>query len=97
MINEDKKGIKIVGSRPLENYVNSLSNLLDGEEPKALQQTSLSNLLEKENLLFSKEIEVMYDVEKSDLQTFIEQQLIPGTYEEQELLGGKYFIKVANL
>ena len=38
------------------------------EELQPKQQPSLSSLLEKEKLLFSKEIEVMYDVEQSDVE-----------------------------
>ena len=93
MVNEENKGVKIVGSRPLENYVSGLSQILNGEEPQPKQQPPLPFLLEKENLLFSKEIEVMYDVEKSDLQAFVVQQLTPGTFEEKELLGEQYFVK----
>ncbi|WP_085992963.1 DsbA family protein [Oceanobacillus senegalensis] len=93
MINEENKGVKMVGSRPLEYYVTGLSQILNGEEPKAKEQPSLSNLLGKEKLLFAKEIEVMYDVEESDLPAFIEEQLANETYEEKELLGEKYFIR----
>ncbi|MEH7180345.1 DsbA family protein [Neobacillus vireti] len=93
MINEENKGVKIVGSRPLENYVNGLSKVLNGEEPTPKQQSSLSDLLATEKLLFSKEIEVMYDLEQSELQAFIEKELTLSTYEENEVLGEKYFVK----
>ena len=93
MVNEENKGVKIVGSRPLENYVTGLSQALNGEEPKPKQQPSLSDLLATEKLLFSKEIEVMYDVEQSDLHSFVERELTPGIYKEMEVLGEKYFVK----
>ncbi|SDN34805.1 DsbA family protein [Bacillus sp. OK048] len=93
MINEENKGVKIVGSRPLENYVNGLSKVLNEEEPKPMQQPSLSNLLATEKLLFSKEIEVMYDVEQSGLQAFVEKELTAGTFEVNEVLGEKYLVK----
>jgi putative protein-disulfide isomerase len=92
MVNAQNKGVKIVGSRPLENYVKGLSQALNGEKPTPKQQPSLSNLLATEKLLFSKEIEVMYDIEKSDLQVFVENELTPGSYEEKTLLGEKYFV-----
>ncbi|WP_162990439.1 hypothetical protein [Mesobacillus foraminis] len=44
-------------------------------QPK--QRQSQSNFLEKDKLLFSKEIEVMYDVKKSELDAFIEKELPP--------------------
>lgn len=92
LLNEENKGVKIVGSRPLENYVKGLSQVLNGEELKPIQQPSLSDLLAAEKLLFSKEIEVMYDLEKSDLQVFVEKELTAGTYEVNEVLGEKYLV-----
>ncbi|MFT4415465.1 DsbA family protein [Fredinandcohnia humi] len=92
MVNEENKGVKIVGSRSLETYVSGLSKVLNGEEPKPKHQPSLFSLLAKEKLLFSKEIEVMYDVEKNELEGFIKKQLTPGTYEEKELLGEHYYV-----
>ncbi|WP_084380747.1 DsbA family protein [Sutcliffiella cohnii] len=90
MVNEEDKGVKMVGSRALEYYVSGLEQVLK-EEPKRNEQPSLSSLLEKEKLLFAKEIEVMYDVEQSDLQAFIKAQLAVGSFEEKELLGEKYY------
>jgi predicted DsbA family dithiol-disulfide isomerase len=92
MVNEENKGVKMVGSRPLEYYVSGLSQI-SKEEPEAKEQPSLSTLLEKEKLLFAKEIEVMYDVDKSGLSAFVEKQLTPGDFEEKELLGEKYVTK----
>lgn len=91
MINEEKKGLKIVGSRPFESYVEGLKQILSTEEIQPKQQPSLSNLLEKEKLLFSKEIEVMYDIEKSEIDAFIEKELSPSCYQVKELLGESYF------
>jgi predicted DsbA family dithiol-disulfide isomerase len=92
MVNEENKGVKMVGSRPLEYYVSGLSQILN-EKPKAKEQPSLSTLLGKEKLLFAKEIEVMYDVRESGLLAFVEKQLSLGEYEKKELLGEKYLTK----
>ncbi|WNS76141.1 DsbA family protein [Bacillus sp. DTU_2020_1000418_1_SI_GHA_SEK_038] len=91
MINEENKGVKIVGGRPFEYYVDGLKKALNVEELQPKQQPALSTLLEKEKLLFSKEIEVMYDVEKSAINTFIEKELTPGSFQVKELLGELYF------
>ncbi|WP_442604128.1 DsbA family protein [Paenibacillus sp. KN14-4R] len=91
MVNRENKGVKIVGSRPFESYVEGLQQILETEEIQPKQQPSLSNLLEKEKLLFSKEIEVMYDIEKSEIHTFVEKELPPGSYQVKELLGESYF------
>lgn len=91
MINEENKGLKIVGNRPLEYYVDGLRQVLNIEELQPKQQPSLSSLLEKEKLLFSKEIEVMYDIEKSNIHTFIEKELSVNCYQAKEILEEAYF------
>ncbi|KKK36237.1 dithiol-disulfide isomerase [Mesobacillus campisalis] len=92
MINEENKGVKIVGGRPFEYYVNGLKQVLDKEDLQPRQQPSLSSLLEKEKLLFSKEIEVMYDLEQSEVKGFIEKELYLDEYHMKEILGEKYII-----
>lgn len=94
MINQENKGVKIVGGRPFDYYVEGLKQVLNVEDLQPKQQPSLSNLLDKEKLLFSKEIEVMYDVEQSDINNFIEEELSPGSYQAKEILGEAYFTKV---
>ena len=91
MVNEDNKGVKLVGGRPFESYVNGLKQVLNEEELQAKPQPALSQLLEKEQLLFSKEIEVMYDVEPAEINAFIEKELAPGHYQAHEILGESYF------
>lgn len=91
MINEENKGVKIVGGRPLEYYVDGLKQVLNLEEVQPKQQPVLSTLLEKEELLFSKEIEEMYDIEQSDVISFIEKELSPDQYQMKEMLGESYF------
>ena len=91
MTNAENKGVKIVGARPLENYVDGLKKVLNLEQLQTKPLPSLSILLEKEKLLFSKEIEVMYDVEPSDVKSFIEQELSTERYQVNEILGELYF------
>ncbi|WP_316572557.1 DsbA family protein [Neobacillus sp. YIM B06451] len=92
MINEENKGVKIVGGRPFEYYVDGLKQVLNLEELQPKQQPFLSDLLEEEKLLFSKEIEVMYDIEQSAVNSFIEKELTPATYEAKEVLGETYIV-----
>jgi putative protein-disulfide isomerase len=93
MINEENKGVKIVGGRPFESYVDGLKQVLNMEELQPKQLPSLSSLLEKEKLLFSKEIEVMYDLEQSDINAFVEQELSQDSYQKKEIQGESYFTK----
>ncbi|WP_042149897.1 DsbA family protein [Paucisalibacillus sp. EB02] len=94
MVDEDNKGVKIVGGRPFEYYVSGLAQALD-DTPEPKKQPSLSELLKEEKLLFAKEIEVMYDVEPPKLSNYVEEHLTNGTYEEKELLGEKYFVNLS--
>lgn len=90
MMNEENKGVKIVGGRPFEYYVEGLKQVLNKEELQPKQQPPLSALLEREKLLFSKEIEVMYDVEKSEVNSFIKKELSREGYNSHEILGETY-------
>ena len=94
MANEENKGLKIVGSRPLEYYVSALEQILNEEELQPKKQPALSQLLEQEKLLFSKEIEVMYDLDQSDIHSFVEKELSPNTYQKKEILGESYFTTI---
>jgi putative protein-disulfide isomerase len=42
MVNEENKGVKIVGARPLEYYVSGLTQVLNEEEPKPRELPNLS-------------------------------------------------------
>lgn len=90
MINEENKGVRIVGGRPFEYYVDGLKQVIDTENVHPKQQPPLSNLLTKEKLLFSKEIEIMYNIASTDFKTFIEKELQPDSYESKEILGETY-------
>lgn len=89
MVNEENKGVKIVGGRPFDYYVSGLTKLL-GEEPTAKQVPSLPSLLEKEKMLFAKEIEVMYNLEEPELDAFVKNELKDNEYDENEFLGETY-------
>ena len=91
MINAENKGLKIVGGRPLESYVDGLKKVLDVDTLQPKPQPALSSLLEKERLLFSKELEVMYDVEQSNVASYVEKELSPNPYQAKEILGETYF------
>ncbi|MGI2294683.1 DsbA family oxidoreductase [Paenibacillus sp. GXUN7292] len=90
MVNEDKKGVKIVGAQTLEHYAAALEQVL-GEKPAAEPMPALASLLQEEKLLFSKEIETAYDIDRDEVQTYAEQQLAGLPYKKQELLGELYY------
>ncbi len=92
MINEANKGVKIVGSRPLDIYVQGLQQVL-GKELQPKELPSLTSLLEKEELLFSKEIEEMYDLDQASVTNFLKENLATDAYTFKEILGENYIIK----
>ncbi|MBG9455614.1 dithiol-disulfide isomerase [Lysinibacillus sphaericus] len=92
MLNEENKGVKIVGSRTLESYIAGLKQVLNLDELQPKSQPALFSLLQKEKLLFSKEIEVMYDIEQKDIHKFVENELLPTDYDAKEILGETYFV-----
>ncbi|MGE8080204.1 DsbA family protein [Peribacillus loiseleuriae] len=92
MVNSENKGVKIVGARPLEFYVNGLEQVL-ANKPQAQPVPELTKVLEKEGLLFSKEIEVLYNVEQSEVNSFLQTTLSEVDYETKEILGEVYIEK----
>lgn len=95
MVNEKNKGVKIVGARPFEYYVKGLEQVLESPEPLKTQSLpALKNLLTKEGLLFSREIEEMYELEQTEVNSFLEDQLISGEYQRKEILGEGYIEKI---
>lgn len=95
MVNEENKGIKIVGARSIEEYVKGLQEVLStSEEIKAQPPRPLKKILGNESLLFSKEIEEMYGLEKHEVKEFIKKELPTETYEVKEILDELYIKKV---
>ncbi|WP_233711177.1 DsbA family protein [Lederbergia citrisecunda] len=93
MANDENKGVKIVGARPLDYYLKGLQQTISAEEIKPNPLPSLSDLLEKEALLFSKEIEVMYDLSQDEVNSFIQKELSTTQYQLKEALGEYYIEK----
>lgn len=91
LVNEANEGVKIVGGRPYEYFVAGLKQVL-GEEPEAKDPKAVGEFLQEEKLLFSKEIEEIYDVDKDELTAFLEKELSPNQYEVKEVLGEQYVI-----
>lgn len=93
MVNEEKQGVKIVGSRSFDFYVEGLKQVMGKENLEPTKSSSLSNLLDEKKLLFSKEIEVMYELEQANVIEFIEKELAAERFEVKEILGESYVVK----
>ncbi|WP_053364803.1 DsbA family protein [Bacillus sp. FJAT-27245] len=91
MVNEEKKGVKLVGARSFEDYVNGLKQVIlvtESLEPRP--QSGLSDMLKNGQRLFSKEIETMYGLHEKEVLSFVEKELNPEEYDVKEILGEKY-------
>ncbi|WP_150269717.1 DsbA family protein [Paenibacillus tepidiphilus] len=89
MVNEDNKGVKIVGARPLDCYVQALQQIIAHEiSPQA--KPRLAKLIQEERKLFSKELEVMYDIEAHAVKAFIESELPEHSYRIQTVMNELY-------
>lgn len=91
MLNEEKKGVKIVGARALEQYTEALQQMLPEENLQPKQQPNLQSLIQKEKLLFSREIEEFYVIKEQDIEAFVSKQLANTDYDTKEVLGERYF------
>lgn len=89
MVNEENKGVKIVGARALDTYIDALQKICK-EQIQAKPVPSLSKLLQHSKRLFSKEIEVMYRTPKSEVQSFIQTHLPEGQYRTQFIMNELY-------
>ena len=94
LISEENKGIKIVGNRQFEQYVDALRQVLNMKELQPKEKPSLFNFIKKEKLLFSKEIEVMYDIEQSSVNSFIKKELSYNQYRINDILGELFITSI---
>ncbi|MBM7599635.1 putative DsbA family dithiol-disulfide isomerase [Virgibacillus halotolerans] len=95
MVNEENKGVKIVGARSLQDYENGLKQVLDlKEDLQAHELPALAALFEKEDLLFSREIEELYDIQPKEVKDFIQKGLSSDHYEQKEILDESYIEKI---
>lgn len=90
LVNEERKGVKIVGARPLETYVAGLRQALLTEALQARPVPELAVMLQKEERLFSKEIEILYDLEQREVGSFVQKELPTGSYTVKHILGEVY-------
>lgn len=91
MLNEEKKGVKIVGARALDQYTEALQQMLPGENLQPKQHPGLQSLIQQEKLLFSREIEEFYAIKEQDVEAFVSEELAHTNYETKEVLGERYF------
>ncbi|MNJ52497.1 hypothetical protein D3C77_478360 [compost metagenome] len=92
MVNQDNKGVKIVGARSLADYANALEQVLEAGTPQAGALPEMAGLLQREQHLFSKEIEVMYDLQPHEVNDFLEKSLSSSDYTLSKIMGETFVV-----
>lgn len=94
MVNKENQGVRVVGARSFVDYENALKQVLQAtDEISSKKQPSLSKLFENEIRLFSKEIEVMYDLQPDEVISFVQTELPAEQFITKEVLGETFFEK----
>lgn len=88
MMNEEHRGMKIVGAQSLDTYIQGLESVL-GEKPLPAEVPALADWASGQERLFAKEIEVMYDLEPDRVEAYIAEQS-GDAYDVRYVLGELY-------
>src|SRR5699024_2382240 len=91
IVNNDNQGTKIVGARDLNVYIDTLKKLNSNEKIVSKPLPDLELYLKKQHRLFSKEIEVMYDIKQDEVPNFVKQNLNSSVYTAKNILGENYY------
>ncbi|MEJ8302968.1 DsbA family protein [Saccharibacillus sacchari] len=89
LMNEENKGVKIVGAQALDTYVKGLESVLK-QKPTPAEVPALADWFSGKEHLFAKEIEVMYDLQPDQTEAFITAQLSGRPHRVQQVLGELY-------
>lgn len=90
MVNEEQKGVRIVGARSLDQYVEALQQLLPNDKITPQPLAKADQLLQRDKVLFSRELEEYYGIDQNELDGFLQKELTPSDYEVSTILGEKY-------
>lgn len=92
LVNNQNQGLKIVGAQPFEALVSALEQILpEGTSLVAEAVPSLPEVVKAHQTLLSKEIEVLYDIEKESVLEFVGSQLPAEQFETETILNETYF------
>lgn len=91
LVNEDNRGVKIVGAQPIEALEDALKQILEVDELLPIPVPSLDIVMQTTPFLLNKEIEVLYSLEEFEVPAFVD--LITGSENVQKgsILGQNYY------
>lgn len=92
LVNNQNQGLKIVGAQPFEALVQALKQILpEGTSVVPESVPSLSEVVKEHPTLMSKEIEVLYDLNKESVLEYVVAELTPDQFKTEMILNERYF------
>lgn len=70
-IDNEGKGIKVVGARDMQTYIEAIKNVGEFDSIHPEDPINLLDLFKEDKFLFNKEIEVLYDIDRDDVESFV--------------------------
>lgn len=89
-IDKEGKGIKVVGVRDLQTYIEVLKYIGGSNSIKPRKIANLKGILQEEKILFSKEIEVLYGINRDGVESFVQTEL-NDKFIKKDILGENHY------
>ena len=91
LVNEQNQGVKIVGAQPYEALESALKQILGVEELIQTPVPSLDLVMKTTPFLMNREIEVLYNLEESEVPGFVDMIVGKENVQKGEILGQNYY------
>lgn len=91
LVNEQNQGVKVVGAQPYEALESALKQILGVEELIQTPVPSLDLVMETTPFLMNREIEVLYNLEESEVPGFVDMIVGKENVQKGEVLGQNYY------
>lgn len=97
LVNEENQGVKIVGAQPYEALENALKQVLGVEELIQTPVPSLDIVMQTTPFLLNREIEVLYNLEESEVPAFVDMIMGKENVQKGEVLGQNYYKRLTTV
>ena len=91
LVNEQNQGVKVVGAQPYEALESALKQILGVEELIQTPVPSLDLVMKTTRFLMNREIEVLYNLEESEVPGFVDMIVGKENVQKGEVLGQNYY------
>lgn len=91
LVNEQNQGVKVVGAQPYEALESALKQILGVEELIQTPVPSLDLVMKTTPFLMNREIEVLYNLEESEVPGFVDMIVGKENVQKGEILGQNYY------